>query len=116
MSAATALLFVVQISAHLKVLAHGEIRKHAASFRRHGDAARDELVRRLTADVFVFENDLPERGWSRPVIVRRVVVLPAPFAPISVTTSPLLDVQGDAGQRFDGAIVYGDVFEGQHFL
>jgi len=31
---------------------------------------------------------LPSRGSNNPVIVRSVVVLPAPFAPMSVTTSP----------------------------
>jgi hypothetical protein len=31
---------------------------------------------------------VPSRGDSKPVIVRSVVVLPAPFAPMSVTTSP----------------------------
>ncbi len=30
----------------------------------------------------------PLRGWLTPLIERRVVDLPAPFAPISVTTSP----------------------------
>ena len=30
----------------------------------------------------------PSRGWFRPWIERSVVDLPAPFAPISVTTSP----------------------------
>jgi len=32
----------------------------------------------------------PAFGWSRPLIVLRVVVLPAPLAPIRVTISPLL--------------------------
>ena len=32
----------------------------------------------------------PERGGSRPDIVRSVVVFPAPFAPISATISPSL--------------------------
>ncbi len=30
----------------------------------------------------------PWRGWLTPLIERSVVDLPAPFAPISVTTSP----------------------------
>ncbi len=34
----------------------------------------------------------PERGASRPEIVRSVVLLPAPFDPISVTISPSLTV------------------------
>ena len=40
-------------------------------------------------DVLAVEADrCPARGWSRPEIVLRVVVLPAPLAPISVTISP----------------------------
>ena len=31
---------------------------------------------------------VPLRGWLSPLIERSVVDLPAPFAPISVTTSP----------------------------
>jgi hypothetical protein len=31
---------------------------------------------------------LPTFGWSSPEIVLRVVVLPAPLAPMSVTISP----------------------------
>ena len=31
---------------------------------------------------------VPLAGWSSPVIAFSVVVLPAPFAPISVTSSP----------------------------
>ena len=35
----------------------------------------------------------PDFGCSRPAMVFSVVVLPAPFAPISVTTSPALTVK-----------------------
>jgi hypothetical protein len=31
---------------------------------------------------------VPSRGWFSPLIERRVVDFPAPFAPISVTISP----------------------------
>ena len=31
---------------------------------------------------------VPDRGCMRPLMVRSVVVLPAPFAPSSVTISP----------------------------
>jgi hypothetical protein len=43
-------------------------------------------------------------------MVRSVVVLPAPLAPIKRHDFTLFDVQRDAGQRFDGAVVYGNVF------
>ena len=38
---------------------------------------------------------VPLRGCSRPEIVLSVVVLPAPFAPMSVTISPLIDLEVD---------------------
>ena len=49
---------------------------------------------RTSSWALVFEMSLPSkvivpvRGWSSPEIVLRVVVLPAPFAPIRVTISP----------------------------
>ncbi len=49
---------MVQVSAHLKIFAHGEISENSASLRRHRDAARDELVRGFAADVFFLEKDL----------------------------------------------------------
>ena len=39
------------------------------------------------------ERMLPEVGFFSPEIVRRVVVFPAPFAPIRVTISPSLTVR-----------------------
>ena len=50
--------------------------------------ALDELVGRDVRDVAPLELDRPGRGWSSPLIVLRVVVLPAPLAPIRVTISP----------------------------
>ena len=46
----------------------------------------------------------PAFGLSRPEIVRSVVVLPAPFAPMSVTISPFSHIEVDAAQRGDGAV------------
>jgi hypothetical protein len=35
---------------------------------------------------------VPRNGWTLPITVFRVVVLPAPFDPMSVTISPRLTV------------------------
>ena len=53
---------------------------------------------------------VPWRGWLRPLIERSVVDLPAPFAPISVTISPV-DLERHAFERVDGAVVGVDVVE-----
>jgi hypothetical protein len=42
------------------------------------------LMRRSNKDT------VPRRGWSKPEIVFRVVLLPAPLEPIRVTISPWL--------------------------
>ena len=53
------------------------------------DAALDDLVRRQRVDPLAVQQDLAlARLRGCPEIVRSVVLLPAPFAPISVTISP----------------------------
>ena len=51
----------------------------------------------------------PSRGRSSPLIVRSVVVLPAPLAPISATISPGVDRERDALQRMHVPVVGVDV-------
>ena len=47
----------------------------------------------------------PVRGFKRPEMVFRVVDLPAPLAPIRVTISPALTVEGDILYGVDVAVV-----------
>ncbi len=57
----------------------------------------------------------PALAGVRPEIERRVVVLPAPLEPISVTTCARVDRQRDAFQRLDRAVVgveVGDLEQG----
>ena len=56
----------------------------------------------------------PLFGASNPVMARSVVDFPAPLAPISVTTSPVLHRQRDVAQRVDGAVEDIHVVEGEH--
>ena len=48
---------------------------------------------------------VPALAGVRPEIERRVVVLPAPLEPISVTTSPSSTVSETPFQRLDRAVV-----------
>ena len=53
-----------------------------------GDAKRHDPIGRSTRDVRASNVIVPADGRRRPETVRRVVVLPAPFEPISATSSP----------------------------
>ena len=57
---------------------------------------------------------VPGDGRSSPEIVRSVVVLPAPFEPISATSSPSPTLQRHALQRADVAVLDVDVVELKH--
>jgi hypothetical protein len=61
-----------------------------AAFRHQRDAGERALVRGEPRDVLAAKLIAPERGVSSPAIARKVVDLPAPFAPISATISPSL--------------------------
>ena len=47
----------------------------------------------------------PDVTGRTPETVLSVVVLPAPFAPMSVTISPSRDLEADALDRLDAAVV-----------
>ena len=49
-----------------------------------------------------------------PPTVFSVVDLPAPFAPISVTISPSIDLEGDALDGMNAAVIDVNVFNLQH--
>ena len=53
---------------------------------------------------------------SSPATVFRNVDLPAPFAPMMATVSPLVDDEADAEQRLEVAVEGGEVagFEERH--
>ena len=67
-----------------------------------GQAVRSDAPSKRTA---------PRRGWSRPMTVRRVVVLPAPFRPRSTVTASGLHAEGDALEDVVLADVGVDVLE-----
>ena len=77
-----------RVGAHVEVLDHGHAREDAATFGRLADAELDALVRRHRGDVVAVEHDQPDVTGRTPEIAFSVVVLPAPFAPMSVTISP----------------------------
>ena len=49
---------------------------------------------------------VPAESGRRPEIVLRVVVLPAPLAPMRATISPAVHGQCDVGERRDLAVVH----------
>ena len=77
-----------QIAAHLQILGDAHMREDAPALRAMRDAEREDAARRRARDVLALEMMRPTAGRMRPEIVRRVVVLPAPFAPMRVTSSP----------------------------
>ena len=81
----------LRVRAHLQILLHGHLQEDVASLGDLRQALLDDLVRRDALEVMVLKEDAA-RSWrcSRPEMVFRMVDLPAPFAPMSVTTSPSL--------------------------
>ena len=66
-----------------------QIRKHPPPFRHMGDAAAHDLFGREAVDAGAVEMLIsPRVSGSSPEMARRVVVLPAPFAPMMVTMPP----------------------------
>ena len=57
---------------------------------------------------------VPPFDGSRPVMVCSVVVLPAPFAPMSATTSPSFTSKETSRERMNQAVVNVDVLDFEH--
>src|SRR5215213_10445744 len=109
-----AALVLVQVRTHLKVLAHGKIREDAATFWRHRDAARDEFVRRLAADVFFFKSDLACAWLKQAGDGAQRSGLAGAIRADERDHFAFFDVKRDAGQGFDRAVINGNVVQGQH--
>src|SRR5215213_3338413 len=107
-------LVFVQVRTHLKVLAHGKVREDAATFWRHRDAACNELVCWFAADVFFFESDLA-RAWLEQAGdgAERGGFAGAVRAD-ERDHFALFDVERDAGQGLDRAVINGNVFQREH--
>ena len=69
-------------------------REHAAAFGHHHQALLDQVPRRPGRVIArpMYSISPPAAGWV-PVIAFSVVVLPAPLAPIRLTSSPSLDLE-----------------------
>ena len=63
-------------------------RKHSTAFRTMRNSATHDRAGACTRDVVAGELDAPALGCSRPEMARKVVVLPAPLAPIRLTNCP----------------------------
>ena len=76
------------VSADFQIFLHRHFRKDLAAFWHVGDAEFSHFVSRQGSDVEAAERDRARGEAMRPEIARKVVLLPAPFAPSSPTASP----------------------------
>jgi len=74
--------------AHLQVFHYRQCGKDFAAFGDLDDSLAHDLIGEALVRSSPLKRIEPERGLSRPEIVLRVVLLPAPFAPIKATISP----------------------------
>ena len=101
--------------AHAQVVHHGHALEDGAALRHLADAQRDDLVRRAARDAVALETrSLPALGRIRPEMVFSSVVLPAPFAPISVTIWPRSIDEADVVQHLDLAVARAQPADREH--
>ena len=74
--------------AEAKVLRDRQRAEHPPPLRAMRDADPHDARGRQAVDPLAGKTDRAARGRMRPEMVRSVVLLPAPFAPSSATTSP----------------------------
>ena len=89
-------------SGYLDVLTHGEVSEGVAVLERARETCAPPAVRPPARDVSGTSSSTePELGRSKPVMTFTSVVLPAPFGPMSPTTSPGGEVERDALERMN---------------
>jgi len=76
------------MGAEVEVLANGHAREDVPALGRQGDSQGDDVLGAAPRDLLTGEADRARLAGVSPEIDRSVVDLPAPFDPISVTTSP----------------------------
>ena len=78
--------------------AHREVGEHAHGLRHVGDAGARDVGRGRAADLAAVERDPAALGFHSPMMVRSVVVLPAPLRPSSTVMAPARHGEVDALQ------------------
>ena len=99
--------FVTRAQSEGDVLEDVEMREEGVVLKDHAEAAS---FGREIRDVGVLKSIVPESGFSRPAIIRSVVVLPQPDGPSSPKNSPCVDVERDVGDRARRSKAAGNVF------
>ena len=89
--------------AEAEVLGDRQAEEDAPPLGHVRDAVASAGARRQRGEIAAVEQTRPAEGLTIPEMTRRVVVLPAPFAPSSATTSPALD--GEVDVTDDGGLV-----------
>ncbi len=97
-------LIAPQKGPHFEIFAHGQMREYASAFRAMRDAQRVRIWRGVAPLILRPSKVIvPLASGSIPLIAFSVVVLPAPFAPMRVTSLTHLDLDRDVAQRGDRA-------------
>ena len=86
-----------RVRADQHVVEHAQVAEHAAVLERAREAERRELLGRKAGDVATRRRSrVPASGASSPVTRLNTVVLPAPFGPMMLTSSPSLTASDSA--------------------
>jgi hypothetical protein len=93
----------VGVAAGQQVLHHGAVLEQRQVLEGAADADGGEVGRAHGRRVLPSKLTLAAAGSSTPLIMLKVVVLPAPLGPIRLTISPGITVQADIGDGLDAA-------------
>lgn len=81
------------------ILQHCHPREKADILERTGDTPIDNLIGFLPADRLSVKRIFPSETGYTPVIRLKIVVLPAPFGPMTPNISPFLHLEGHIRYR-----------------
>src|SRR5690606_9522678 len=81
-------LVIAAIAAHGEVFFDGELAKDAPSFGHHDQAAPYQHIGWGAGNRFAVVKNIAAGQGYQAAMARSVVLLPAPFAPIKLTSSP----------------------------
>jgi hypothetical protein len=100
---------LTQEGAHVEVLGDRQAREDATAFRYQGNAAGSAMAvsRQTRSDVGAVETDTLPRGVHHAQAGPfRLLLLPAPLAPMRQTSSPCGDLEIDAAHGVDASERY----------
>jgi len=81
------------VAAHEQISPTEKVGENLAALGNGADSKTGPEMGWRLSDVFPLEENGPFRHLARPITARRIVVLPAPLAPMMVTSSPSFTVK-----------------------